>query len=267
MLVQTSYATHIHQRRDIVYRALIRQTQGVSMAKTVVVTGAARGIGRAIVEQFLSIGHTVHGIDLRPLPYSHANLVPQQCDLTDQGSVQALFTTIEAHSGGVDILVNNAGGCIMAEFLDTTADQLHQQMAMNYDSAFYCCQAAIPQMLARPGIKKIVNISSNGAYNFDVFDPAPYRASKAAIDTLTKHLARKYANQGICVNSIAPAMTRTDLFDVVSPEVLAQALAGMPMGTAIEATQIAAWVAFLASAAGDCSSGNVIILNKGRDVR
>jgi NAD(P)-dependent dehydrogenase (short-subunit alcohol dehydrogenase family) len=140
-------------------------------------------------------------------------------------------------------------------------------MAMNYDSAFYCCQAAIPQMLERPGIKKIVNISSNGAYNFDVFDPAPYRASKAAIDTLTKHLARKYANQGICVNSIAPAMTRTDLFDVVSPEVLAQALAGMPMGTAIEATQIAAWVAFLASAAGDCSSGNVIILNKGRDVR
>ena len=237
------------------------------MTKIAVVTGAARGIGRAITEQFLNTGYTVHGVDLRPLPYTHAHLIPQQCDLTHQGAVQALFTEIEAHSGGVDILVNNAGGCIMAEFLDTTADQLHQQMAMNYDSAFYCCQAAIPQMLVRPGIKKIINISSNGAYNYDVFDPAPYRASKAAIDTLTKHLARKHANDGICVNSIAPAMTRTDLFDVVSADVLAQALAAMPMGTPIEAPQIAAWVAFLASDAGDVSSGNVIILNKGRDVR
>jgi NAD(P)-dependent dehydrogenase (short-subunit alcohol dehydrogenase family) len=237
------------------------------MTPRAVVTGAARGIGRAITEALVAAGFHVYGIDLRALPYDHPHVTKMHCDLTNQAAVMQCFANIQNDGGGVDVLVNNAGGCVMEEFLETTADQLHAQMAMNYDSAFYCCQAAIPQMLERPGIKKIVNISSNGAYNFDVFDPAPYRASKAAIDTLTKHLARKYANQGICVNSIAPAMTRTDLFDVVSPEVLAQALAGMPMGTAIEATQIAAWVAFLASAAGDCSSGNVIILNKGRDVR
>jgi NAD(P)-dependent dehydrogenase (short-subunit alcohol dehydrogenase family) len=80
--------------------------------------------------------------------------------------------------------------------------------------------------------------------NFDVFDPAPYRASKAAIDSLTKHLARRHAKESICVNSIAPAMTRTDLFDVVSPDVLAQALAGMPQGKPMEPQQIASWVAF-----------------------
>jgi 3-oxoacyl-[acyl-carrier protein] reductase/2-hydroxycyclohexanecarboxyl-CoA dehydrogenase len=62
-------------------------------------------------------------------------------------------------------------------------------------------------------------------------------------------------------------MTRTDLFDVVSPDVLAQALAGMPQGKPMEPQQIASWVAFLASPAGDCCSGNVIILNQGRDVR
>ena len=122
-------------------------------------------------------------------------------------------------------------------------------------------------MLARPGIKKIVNISSNGAYNFDVFDPAHYRASKAALDNLTKHLARRYASEGIAVNSVAPAMTRTDLFDVVSPDELAEALAGMPRGEPMQPEEIAAWVAFLVSSAGDCSSGNVIILNQGRDVR
>lgn len=237
------------------------------MNQCVIVTGAARGIGRAIVETFLAQGAIVAGIDLLPLPYAHANLRGYSCDLTKQADVNACVGTAIAAMGGVDVLVNNAGGCLMQEFLDTTADQLHAQMAMNYDSAFFCCQAVLPHLLQRPGIKKIINISSNGAYNYEVFDPAPYRASKAAIDTLTKHLARKHANDGICVNSIAPAMTKTDLFDVVSAEVLEQALAGMPMGTAIEAPQIAAWVAFLASPAGDVCSGNVIVLNKGRDVR
>jgi NAD(P)-dependent dehydrogenase (short-subunit alcohol dehydrogenase family) len=100
-----------------------------------------------------------------------------------------------------------------------------------------------------------------------VFDPAHYRASKAALDTVTKHLARQYATQGIAVNSIAPAMTQTDLFDTVTPDVLATAIAGMPRGKPMQPQEIAAWVAFLVSPAGDCSSGNVIILNQGRDVR
>lgn len=140
-------------------------------------------------------------------------------------------------------------------------------MANNFENGFYCCQQAIPLMLDRPGINKIVNISPNGAYNFDVFGPAHYRASKATLDNLTKHLARHYATKGIAVNSIAPAMTRTDLFDVVGPEMLEQAIAGMPRGAPMEHHEIAAWIAFLVSPAGDCASGNVIILNQGRDVR
>ena len=77
-------------------------------------------------------------------------------------------------------------------------------------------------------MRKIVNISSNGAYNFDVFDPPHYRASKAAMDTLTKDLARRYANEKICVNSIAPAMTETPLFGVLSEDVLERAVSAMP---------------------------------------
>ena len=122
-------------------------------------------------------------------------------------------------------------------------------------------------MLGRPGIRKIVNISSNGAYNFDVFDPPHYRASKAALDTLTKDLARRYAKEGISVNSIAPAMTESPLFGVLSKEILEKALSQMPRGRAMKPEEIAAWVGFLISPAGDISSGNVIILNQGRDVR
>ena len=89
-------------------------------------------------------------------------------------------------------------------------------------------------------MKKIINISSNGAYNFDVFDPPHYRASKAAMDTLTKDLARRYATDKIAVNSIAPAMTETPLFGVSTEDVLARAVAAMPHGHAMQPEHIAA---------------------------
>ncbi len=234
---------------------------------TIVVTGAAGGMGQAIVAAFLGTANQVIGIDIVPHAHTAANYTSMVCDLTDAEAVQKVFAQIAELHGGVDVLVNNAGSCIMEEFAETTSASLHQQMAINFDSAFYCCQAVIPQMQQRPGTKKIINISSNGAYNFDVFDPAPYRASKAALDSLTKHLARKHARERICVNSIAPAMTQTPLFDIVPQDVLAQAIAAMPHGEPMQPQQIAAWVAFLASPAGDCCSGNVIILNQGRDVR
>lgn len=244
--------------------------------KIAVVTGAARGIGRAICEALLENGLTVMGIDVNEavLTETAAEMnaaglpfTPIHADLTEAAAVQAAFETIAQAYGGVDVLVNNAGTCFLTDFVEITPGEFRQQMAINFDTAFYCCQQAIPLMLQRPGIKKIVNISSNGAYNFDVFDPAHYRASKAAMDNLTKHLARQYATQGIAVNSIAPAMTRTDLFDTVTPDVLADALSAMPRGEPMQPAEIAAWVAFLVSPAGDCSSGNVIILNQGRDVR
>jgi NAD(P)-dependent dehydrogenase (short-subunit alcohol dehydrogenase family) len=87
------------------------------------------------------------------------------------------------------------------------------------------------------------------------------------MDTLTKDLARRYASAGISVNSIAPAMTESPLFEILTKEVLEKAIAQMPRGTAMKPEEIASWVGFLISPAGDVSSGNVIILNQGRDVR
>jgi NAD(P)-dependent dehydrogenase (short-subunit alcohol dehydrogenase family) len=241
-----------------------------------IVTGAAGGLGSAFVRALLRQGESVVGVDISSegLARLRRDLAAggqerfhhEVADLTSHDEVAALFERVAKRHGGIDILVNNAGTCFMNDFVEIPAAEFRRQMAVNFDSAFYCCQRAVPLMLERPGVKKIVNISSNGAYNFDVFDPAHYRASKAALDNLTKHLARRYAAEGIAVNSVAPAMTRTPLFGTVSPDVLEKALAGMPRG-AMEASEIAAWVAFLVSPAGDCSSGNVIILNQGRDVR
>ena len=244
------------------------------MAKKIaVVTGPCGAIGSAIVAQLIKDGLLVVALDI-----NQAELVEMskqysddftgiEVDLTDAPAIAQAFKEIESKFGGVDALVNNAGNCFMSEFPNIPAAEFELQMSINFSAAFHCSQAAVKLMLGRPGIRKIVSISSNGAYNFDVFDPPHYRASKAALDTLTKDLARRYANEGISVNSIAPAMTESPLFSVVSKEVLEKALAQMPRGHAMKPSEIAAWVGFLISPAGDVSSGNVIILNQGRDVR
>ena len=240
------------------------------MGEVAVVTGAAGGMGRAIVTRLLEDGLTVVGLDRDSAGLAEMavdGFAGIETDLTRVEAITEAFSQIKAEHGGVDALVNNAGTCFMSEFPNIPEQEFEAQMALNFSGAFHCCQAAIKLMEGREGVRKIVNISSNGAYNFDVFDPPHYRASKAALDTLTKDLARRYAREKIAVNSIAPAMTETPLFNVVSKEVLAEAIAQMPHGRAMQPSEIADWVGFLVSKAGDVSSGNVIILNQGRDVR
>jgi NAD(P)-dependent dehydrogenase (short-subunit alcohol dehydrogenase family) len=242
------------------------------MSRVAVVTGAAGGLGRAFTDRLLADGLTVVGVDidgpaLVAMAADREGFLPEAVDLTDPDAIAGLFDRLTARFGGVDALVNNAGTCFMSDFPDVPAAELTRQMEVNFHSAFHCCQGAVKAMAGRPGVRKIVNVSSNGAYNFDVFDPPHYRASKAAMDTLTKDLARRYARDRIAVNSIAPAMTETPLFNVLTREVLARAIGAMPHGRAMQPSEIAEWVGFLISPAGDVCSGNVIILNQGRDVR
>ena len=237
-----------------------------------VVTGAAGGMGREIVAALIGDGAKCYGIDisnegLREMELTlGGKFIGMEIDLTKPNKILSGFETIRVSEGGVDILVNNAGGCLMSDFPDVSVAEFELQMKLNFDSAFHCSQAAVKLMKGRSGIRKIINISSNGAYNFETFDPPHYRASKAAMDSLTKHLASAYAKDKISVNSVAPAMTKTPLCNVLSKEVLEEATAKMPHGHLMKPAEIAEWVRFLASPAGDISSGNIIILNQGRDV-
>ena len=240
--------------------------------KIAVITGAAGGIGREIVASLIRDGVKCYGLDiskegLNEIESTLSNeFVGIEVDLTKTEKILSSFKQIETVEGGMDILVNNVGTCLMSNFPDISVTEFELQMKLNFDSAFHCSQAAIKLMNGRPGVRKIINISSNGAYNFKTFDPPHYRASKAAMDSLTKHLASTYAVDKISVNSIAPAMTNTPLCDILSADVLAKAIEEMPHGHLMEPAEIAEWVRFLASPAGDISSGNIIVLNQGRDV-
>ncbi len=240
------------------------------MTNIAVVTGAAGGMGQAICRRLMKDGCTVVGLDIAwpdEGVFDDPAFRALTGDLSDASIVKPIFDDIASCEGRVDVLVNNAGNCFMSDFPDIPAEEFRRQMAVTFESCFHCCQAVIPLMQGGGGVRKIINISSNGAYNFDVFDPPHYRASKAAMDTLTKDLARRYAAEKIAVNSIAPAMTETPLFNVLTEETLARAIAAMPHGTAMQPEQIAGWVGFLAGQGGDVCSGNVIVLNQGRDVR
>ncbi|MEL6169475.1 MAG: SDR family oxidoreductase [Pseudomonadota bacterium] len=243
------------------------------MTRISVVTGAAGGLGTAISARLIADGFVTVGLDVDETALKRtagdlgSDFHPHPCDVSNPDSVKAAFADLSDRFEGLDVLVNNAGTCFMSEFPDIPPAEFERQMAVNFHSAFHCCQAAVPLLLDRGRVTKIVNISSNGAYNFDVFDPPHYRASKAAMDTLTKDLARRYARDRIAVNSIAPAMTETPLFDVVPKATLDRAIAAMPHGRPMRPSEVADWVGFLASPAGDICSGNVIVLNQGRDVR
>ena len=98
----------------------------------------------------------------------------------------------------------------MSDFPNIPAQELDRQMSLNFSGAFHCCQAAIPLMEPRKGVRKIVNISSNGAYNFDVFDPPHYRASKAALENLVQSYGEEVKNlSAVRVAIVDPGKTRT----------------------------------------------------------
>ena len=138
------------------------------MKRIAVVTGAAGGMGRAIVDRLLDDGLQVVGVDINTtallgMSADLSDFTPEACDLTDAEAIFDLFERITRKFGGVDVLVNNAGTCFMSDFPDISADELDRQMAVNFSSAFHCCQQAVKAMAGREGVRKIVNISSNGA--------------------------------------------------------------------------------------------------------
>jgi NAD(P)-dependent dehydrogenase (short-subunit alcohol dehydrogenase family) len=239
--------------------------------RTAVVTGGAQGIGRAIVGRLLDSGAAVAIWDRDvKLAEQAAGELQQRgrvaafsADVTKLVEIEAAREAALKAFGRIDILVNNAG--IAGPNVKTWEYPIgawHEVMRINLDSQFYCCRAIVPLMIAQ-NYGRIVNIASIAGKEGNPNAPA-YSASKAGVIALTKSLGKELASYDIAVNCVTPAAAKTALFDQMSQEHIGYMLAKIPRGRFVEVHEIAAVVAFCASA--DCSftTGSVIDISGGR---
>ncbi len=178
--------------------------------KRVVVTGAAQGIGRAIVAGMAVAGAKVAALDLDKAGLGTAREAGaariDTLDLSDQRAVKETFDAIGADFRGIDILVTAAGGVRgqAAQPLDLVSDQMWRQLfEANVDAAFFCAQAVAPQMKAQ-GAGRIITISSGAGLRPSLTGIQAYSAAKHALVGLTRQLALELGPHGITVNSVAP---------------------------------------------------------------
>ena len=239
-----------------------------------VVTGAGKGIGRAIAERFLE--DDVAGIALldmdadlvdataKELDPTGQKAISIKCNVADQANVNEAMAFITAKFGRIDILVNNAGITRDAMFHKMTDAQAHMVMDVNFFGTFYCCQAVIAGMRERE-YGKIINISSTSA--FGNIGQTNYSASKAAIDGFTRTLALESARKGITVNSIAPGMIETDILKTIPADIMAQKISNVPANRLGQPSEIASVASFLASDDSSWVTGNCILACGGTRMR
>jgi 3-oxoacyl-[acyl-carrier protein] reductase len=187
--------------------------------RTALVTGASRGIGRAIALALAESGAAVAVnyrqrvaealavvADIRAMG---GRAVAVQGDVSDGAAVTAMVERVAAGLGPVDVLVNNAGIAIVRGIDDLTEDEFDTTIAVNLKSAFLCTKAVLPHMRAQ-GWGRIVNISSGAARGAGGV-VLHYNASKAGMEGLTRGYAARVVKEGITVNAIAPSLIETDM--------------------------------------------------------
>ena len=243
--------------------------------KVAIVTGAARGIGRATAERLIEEGAKILicDIDEAQLMRTAAELggedrvLAQLVDVVNKGHVEQLVEKAVQHFGRLDIMVNNAGIAPVVDFLDVTEEMLSRVLDVNLKGAFYGTQAAGRQMIKQGGGGVIINMSSinSGLANPNV---APYAISKGGMNQVTSTAAVAFAPHGIRVVGVGPGTIMTDM---VAGAFMNSAghhaiLSRTPLGRYGQASEIAAVVAFLASDDASYITGETVYVDGGRRV-
>ena len=242
------------------------------MQPVAVVTGGARGIGRAIAEWFLAHEHCVAllDIDRDTLAATEAALgQPERvltlgCDVADPAQVEAAAAAVLARWGRVDALVNNAGVAVFKPVLETSFAEWRQVMATNLDGVFLCSQAFGAVMKAQQS-GAIVNIASISGLRASTLRVA-YGTSKAAIIHLTKQYAVELGNFGVRVNAVCPGPVETEMAKLVhSPAIRADYYDAVPLGRYGTPEEMAELVGFLCSKAASYVNGQALANDGGFD--
>jgi 2-hydroxycyclohexanecarboxyl-CoA dehydrogenase len=220
------------------------------------VTGAASGIGAAVVTELRSAGWAVAGYDLRPCDAD----LSRTGDVTDSAAVAAAVSDITRQLGPVRALVTAAGYYEMVPFGEISAQQWQRMLAVHLGGLVTVVRAVLPGMLSRRD-GRIVAVSSELAIGGGDGD-AHYAAAKGAIIGLVRSLAAEVAGQGVLVNSVAPGPTDTPLLEPTSPWRAPGYLATLPVGRLARPDEIAAAVRFVLEE-GSFMAGEIVSVNSG----
>ncbi|MCB1396853.1 MAG: SDR family oxidoreductase [Rhodobacter sp.] len=247
-------------------------------AKVVLVTGGARGIGRATCLAATAAGYRVAFSYLSDHAAADAlvtrieadggTALAMRSDVSDPGDVERLFAAVDARFGRLDALVNNAGSTGPAGgFLDSDPATVDAVLRVNVTGMMNCCRAAGRRMATGNGGAGgvIVNVSSGAATTGAPFTYVWYGAAKAAVEAFTKGFAAEMAPQGVRVNCVSPGVTATDIHArsgrSQSMEQLGQTI---PLGRAARPDEIAAPILFLMSDAASYVVGTILRVGGGR---
>lgn len=240
--------------------------------KKALITGATRGIGKAVAGEFLNLGAEVFLIsrnesDIKNLTREYSEFGKRaggmKCDVTDKDDREKLFEKIKSDWKSLDILVNNAGTNTRKRTLENSEKDFDELLNLNLKSAFELSKMFHP-LLKKSGNASIINITSVAGI-VSVGTGSPYAISKAALNQLTKYLSVEWADDGIRVNAVAPWYIKTPLSGPVmnDPKKLNLILSRTPMKRIGEPSEVAAAAAFLCMNAASYITGECLAVDGG----
>lgn len=241
------------------------------MRRSVLITGASRGIGRACALRFAQMGYAVTA------GYSHAEqqaqrlareiaelggeCLPVQADMTDRAAIHRMVRLAEAHFGAPDVLVCNAGIAQQKLFTDITEEDWANMFSVNVGGMYRVIQEALPSMISR-GSGSIVTVSSMWG-QVGASCEVHYSASKAAVIGMTKALAKELGLSGIRVNCVCPGVIDTEMNAMHGEEVMRELAEETPLERIGQPEEVADTVLFLASEQARFITGQVLGVNGG----
>jgi meso-butanediol dehydrogenase/(S,S)-butanediol dehydrogenase/diacetyl reductase len=250
--------------------------------KTVVITGASRGIGAALARRFAREGGAVVVSANEPACQAIAaeivaaggKAMAHLADVTKRGDVISLYDAAERVFGGVDVSVQNAGIITIARLEAMTESEWDRVMDVNTKGVFLCCQEAVARMRKHGRGGRLINTASGQARQGFIYTPH-YAASKFGVVGITQSLAKEVAKEGITVNAFCPGIIDTDMWayndeawgkllgDYRPGELMAEWVQGIPMGRAGTGDDVAGLVTFLASSDAAYITGQTINVDGG----